>query len=59
MYQVGQEEIDAITRVIRAKALFRYGVGMNAKDSKRATRSISASSISRSPRVEAMRSPRR
>ena len=27
MYQVGQEEIDAITRVIRAKALFRYGVG--------------------------------
>jgi len=27
VYQVGQEEIDAITRVIRAKALFRYGVG--------------------------------
>ena len=27
MYQVGQEEIDAITRVIRARALFRYGVG--------------------------------
>jgi dTDP-4-amino-4,6-dideoxygalactose transaminase len=27
MYQVGQEEIDAVTRVIRANALFRYGVG--------------------------------
>ena len=27
MYQVGQEEIDAITRVIRSNALFRYGVG--------------------------------
>jgi dTDP-4-amino-4,6-dideoxygalactose transaminase len=27
MFQVGQEEIDAITRVIRANALFRYGVG--------------------------------
>jgi dTDP-4-amino-4,6-dideoxygalactose transaminase len=27
MYQVGQEEIDAIARVIRANALFRYGVG--------------------------------
>jgi dTDP-4-amino-4,6-dideoxygalactose transaminase len=27
LYQVGQEEIDAITRVIRSQALFRYGVG--------------------------------
>ena len=27
MYQVGQEEIDAVTRVIRSGALFRYGVG--------------------------------
>ncbi len=27
MYAAGQEEIDAIARVIRAKALFRYGVG--------------------------------
>ena len=27
MYEVGQEEIDAIARVIRANALFRYGVG--------------------------------
>jgi dTDP-4-amino-4,6-dideoxygalactose transaminase len=27
MYIVGQEEIDAIARVIRANALFRYGVG--------------------------------
>jgi dTDP-4-amino-4,6-dideoxygalactose transaminase len=27
VYQVGQEEIDAVTRVIRAAALFRYGVG--------------------------------
>ena len=27
MYQVGQEEIDAIARVIRSQALFRYGVG--------------------------------
>jgi dTDP-4-amino-4,6-dideoxygalactose transaminase len=27
MYVVGQEEIDAIARVIRANALFRYGVG--------------------------------
>jgi dTDP-4-amino-4,6-dideoxygalactose transaminase len=27
VYQVGQEEIDAIARVIRANALFRYGVG--------------------------------
>ena len=27
MYQVGQEEIDAVTRVIRSQALFRYGVG--------------------------------
>ena len=27
MYIVGQEEIDAVTRVIRDKALFRYGVG--------------------------------
>ena len=27
MYQVGQEEIDAIARVIRSGALFRYGVG--------------------------------
>ena len=27
MYIVGQEEIDALTRVIRSNALFRYGVG--------------------------------
>ena len=27
MYQVGEEEIDAVTRVIRSGALFRYGVG--------------------------------
>src|SRR5664279_5888182 len=27
MYIVGQEEIDAITRVIRSGALFRYGIG--------------------------------
>ena len=27
MYGVGQEEIDALTRVIRSNALFRYGVG--------------------------------
>ena len=27
MYIVGQEEIDAVTRVIRNNALFRYGVG--------------------------------
>jgi len=27
MYTVGQEEIDAITKVIRSGALFRYGVG--------------------------------
>ena len=27
MYQVGQEEIDAVTRVIQSRALFRYGVG--------------------------------
>ena len=27
MYVVGQEEIDAITRVIKSGALFRYGVG--------------------------------
>jgi len=27
MYAVGQEEIDALTRVIQTKALFRYGVG--------------------------------
>jgi dTDP-4-amino-4,6-dideoxygalactose transaminase len=27
VYQVGQEEIDALTRVIQSKALFRYGVG--------------------------------
>jgi len=27
VYQVGQEEIDAVTRVIREGALFRYGVG--------------------------------
>jgi dTDP-4-amino-4,6-dideoxygalactose transaminase len=27
VYQVGQEEIDAVTRVIRSGALFRYGVG--------------------------------
>jgi dTDP-4-amino-4,6-dideoxygalactose transaminase len=27
MYTVGQEEIDALSRVIQAKALFRYGVG--------------------------------
>ena len=27
MYKVGQEEIDAVTRVIRDGALFRYGVG--------------------------------
>ncbi len=27
MYQVGQEEIDALTRVIQSRALFRYGVG--------------------------------
>jgi dTDP-4-amino-4,6-dideoxygalactose transaminase len=27
VYQVGQEEIDAVTRVIRSQALFRYGVG--------------------------------
>ena len=27
MYQVGQEEIDAIARVIRSQALFRHGVG--------------------------------
>src|SRR5438067_5920772 len=27
MYLVGQEEIDAISRVINSKALFRYGVG--------------------------------
>jgi len=27
MYTVGQEEIDALTRVVRTGALFRYGVG--------------------------------
>jgi dTDP-4-amino-4,6-dideoxygalactose transaminase len=27
VYEVGQEEIDAIARVIRSNALFRYGVG--------------------------------
>ena len=27
MYQIGEEEIEAIARVIRSKALFRYGVG--------------------------------
>ena len=27
MYIVGQEEIDAVSRVVRANALFRYGVG--------------------------------
>jgi dTDP-4-amino-4,6-dideoxygalactose transaminase len=27
MYVVGQEEIDALTRVIETKALFRYGIG--------------------------------
>jgi len=27
VYQVGEEEIEAIARVIRARALFRYGVG--------------------------------
>ena len=27
MYIVGQEEIDALTRVIQNKALFRYGIG--------------------------------
>jgi dTDP-4-amino-4,6-dideoxygalactose transaminase len=27
MYVIGQEEIDAVTRVLRSKALFRYGVG--------------------------------
>jgi len=27
MYVVGQEEIDALTRVIRSNALFRYGLG--------------------------------
>jgi dTDP-4-amino-4,6-dideoxygalactose transaminase len=27
MYVVGQEEIDALSRVIREKALFRYGIG--------------------------------
>jgi dTDP-4-amino-4,6-dideoxygalactose transaminase len=27
VYQVGEEEIDAVTRVIRSGALFRYGVG--------------------------------
>ncbi len=27
MYTVGEEEIDAIAKVIRSKALFRYGVG--------------------------------
>src|SRR6185312_7239661 len=27
MYIVGQEEIDAVAKVIRAGALFRYGVG--------------------------------
>src|SRR6478735_12204301 len=27
MYIVGQEEIDALTRVIEKRALFRYGIG--------------------------------
>jgi dTDP-4-amino-4,6-dideoxygalactose transaminase len=27
VYQVGEEEVDAVTRVIRSGALFRYGVG--------------------------------
>jgi dTDP-4-amino-4,6-dideoxygalactose transaminase len=27
MYLIGQEEIDALARVIRSKALFRYGIG--------------------------------
>ena len=27
MYEVGQAEIDALTRVINSRALFRYGVG--------------------------------
>jgi dTDP-4-amino-4,6-dideoxygalactose transaminase len=27
MYVVGQEEIDAVSRVLRANALFRYGIG--------------------------------
>jgi dTDP-4-amino-4,6-dideoxygalactose transaminase len=27
MYEVGQAEIDAVSRVIRDRALFRYGVG--------------------------------
>jgi hypothetical protein len=27
MYEVGQEEIDAVSRIIRDRALFRHGVG--------------------------------
>ena len=27
MYLIGQEEIDAVARVINSKALFRYGIG--------------------------------
>ena len=27
MYIIGQEEIDAVARVVNSKALFRYGVG--------------------------------
>jgi dTDP-4-amino-4,6-dideoxygalactose transaminase len=27
MYVIGQEEIEAVTRVLRSKALFRYGIG--------------------------------
>ena len=27
MYVIGEEEIEAVTRVLRSKALFRYGIG--------------------------------
>ena len=61
MYQVGQEEIDAIARVIRSQALFRHGVGNECEkfEARYAEYYISASDTSRSRRVAATRSRRR
>ena len=60
MYIVGQEEIDALTRVIETRALFRYGIGSECdRFEERYAKHLGVEALrARGERV-AMRSPRR
>ena len=44
MYIIGEEEIEAVAKVIRSGKLFRYGHGISARPSSAATPSTWASS---------------